>query len=272
MAIRAQLLSRSPAWLLRSVGRRHYLTRVRRHVTSDREILRALVHPGDTVLDIGAHAGWYTKTLAELVGSTGLVVAVEPVPSTFDFLTYNIRKLRLTNVVPLPVAVSCQPGTGTIVIPAYREGAAIAHSRSGSENSYEAHLVNPEEPADGSRRLTVALTTVDTLAGGGRVTFIKLDVEDHELMVLRGSSATIARDHPVFVVELLRNPDHHKGSPQAQIVELLDGHGYRAYWWDGGALRTCRRPPRHPSSDYYFLQPSHAATLEEAGLLAVRPV
>lgn len=223
------------------------------------------MNPGDTVLDLGAHVGWYTKALSELVGPYGRVVAVEPVPTTFEYLAYNVRKLGLRNVVPVAAAVSSHLGHGLIEVPAYEAGAAVAASRAGSENSYEARLITPTEPVNGQRRYAVPLTTIDHLAASDPVQFIKLDVEDHELAALEGAGATIRRDHPAFVIELLRNPDHHIGSPQAGIVQLLAGHGYQAFWWNGAALRACRRPPQHPSSDYFFVRSEHLERLRAAG-------
>jgi predicted methyltransferase len=46
------------------------------------QVMRALVHSGDTVVDVGANIGWFTLHLAEQVGSTGSVLALEPVPPT----------------------------------------------------------------------------------------------------------------------------------------------------------------------------------------------
>lgn len=43
------------------------------------EEMAAAVRPGDTVWDVGAHAGWYTIPLAIATGSKGKVVSFEPV-------------------------------------------------------------------------------------------------------------------------------------------------------------------------------------------------
>ena len=56
------------------------------------------------------------------------------------------------------------------------------------------------------------------------VTFIKLDVEGHELPALRGAEQTIRRDRPVLLVEL-----EARIQPVAPVLDLLGGWGYRPY-------------------------------------------
>src|SRR5215469_11905501 len=64
----------------------------------DAVVARKLISPGDTVLDIGANIGVYSRMLSRCVGPQGTVYAFEPIPHTFDFLSNNIRKLGLKNV------------------------------------------------------------------------------------------------------------------------------------------------------------------------------
>jgi FkbM family methyltransferase len=42
--------------------------------------------PGDVVVDIGAHIGYYTLLFASLVGESGKVIAFEPDPANFRVL------------------------------------------------------------------------------------------------------------------------------------------------------------------------------------------
>ncbi|MFH1402434.1 MAG: protein-L-isoaspartate O-methyltransferase [Patescibacteria group bacterium] len=54
------------------------------------ELLQA--RAGDRVLDIGAGSGWQTALLAEIVGITGKVFAVELLPELFEFGKNNVSK------------------------------------------------------------------------------------------------------------------------------------------------------------------------------------
>jgi protein-L-isoaspartate(D-aspartate) O-methyltransferase len=50
-----------------------------------------LVEPGQTVLDVGAGSGWTAALLAELVGSTGRVIALERIPQLRQQAETNVR-------------------------------------------------------------------------------------------------------------------------------------------------------------------------------------
>lgn len=52
-------------------------TPVRRLITNPSRILRGLAQPGDTAVDLGCGPGFFTLPLAEMVGETGSVIAVD---------------------------------------------------------------------------------------------------------------------------------------------------------------------------------------------------
>src|SRR3954454_21752919 len=122
-----------PQWILRPIKRQYFLASLDDAPgETDLEALRWLVSPGDTVLDLGANVGLYTKRLSQLAGESGTVFSVEPIPDTFDLLRYNVTKLGLSNVKLIAAAVSNANGTASIVVPTYETGA---------ENCHRAHLV-----------------------------------------------------------------------------------------------------------------------------------
>jgi ubiquinone/menaquinone biosynthesis C-methylase UbiE len=59
------------------------------------------LRPGDVVADIGAGSGYHTRRLAEAVGPTGNVFAVEIQPEMLGILTNRLRIEGITNVVPV---------------------------------------------------------------------------------------------------------------------------------------------------------------------------
>src|SRR5436305_1219896 len=83
-----------------------------------RDILAALVHPGDLVLDIGASWGLFTYGLARRVAPGGRVVAFEPNPLVLGSLEAIAR--AWPQVVILPLALSDAPGRASLHGPTLR--------------------------------------------------------------------------------------------------------------------------------------------------------
>lgn len=65
-------------------------------------VLRELdVRPGQHVVDLGAGGGYYSLRLAELVGETGWVYAVDTNAAFLEYIADEARRRGLTNVLPL---------------------------------------------------------------------------------------------------------------------------------------------------------------------------
>ncbi|MFO1513931.1 MAG: class I SAM-dependent methyltransferase [Verrucomicrobiota bacterium] len=56
---------------------------------------------GDTVADIGCGSGYYTRRLARVVGTNGLVLAVDIQPEMLDLLTNKLAGEKIFNVRPV---------------------------------------------------------------------------------------------------------------------------------------------------------------------------
>jgi hypothetical protein len=76
-------------------------------------ILLGILKPGYVFVDVGAHVGRYTLLAAKKVGADGLVIALEPIPETFQTLRENIEVNRVNNVVALYSVRFCTMPTRT---------------------------------------------------------------------------------------------------------------------------------------------------------------
>ncbi len=208
----------------------------------DAAVVGHLVRAGDSVIDIGASIGGYTKFLSTIVGPSGRVYSFEPNPPIYDYLSHNVKKLKLANVELFDFALSGTSGTARIVIPKYRWG---------SECHYDATLESKRAGPD-CRQAEVKTDTLDVVFGhwSQRITFIKCDVNYHELACLRGGLQMLRHSQPAILIEILTNPDK-TGSLASQVFQLLEGIGYAGYWFDGQKLR--KRQPGQRSQNYFFL-------------------
>jgi len=220
----------------------------------DAAIVRSLISPGDTVLDIGASIGVFTRLLSRCVGPKGKVYSFEPIPQTFDFLQNDIRKLGLSNVEALNFAASDTDRTDTMVIPTYRWG---------SECWYDARIkTDKADPA--WRNIQVQSRTLDSLFADGayaseRISFIKCDANFHELAVLKGGLRTIGASMPAMLIEVNPDPDD-PATTAFTTFDLLRSLGYGIYWFDGKSVVP--RQSRERSQNYFFLTSHHMRALE----------
>jgi ubiquinone/menaquinone biosynthesis C-methylase UbiE len=66
------------------------------------EIIRKMeLERGDTVADVGAGSGYFTRRLAKAVGPAGKVYAVDIQPEMLSILKSNVEKIGATNVLPV---------------------------------------------------------------------------------------------------------------------------------------------------------------------------
>jgi FkbM family methyltransferase len=220
----------------------------------DLAVVRELVQRGTIAVDLGANFGMYTKVLSDLVGPTGTVISVEPVPQTFDALSRNIRSLGLGNVSCVNVAISDSDGDVVMELPNYDTGGI---------NFYQATVVATADKrvVDSSQHLLVPALKLDTLvAGKGIVGFVKCDVEGHELACLSGAEMVLNSHCPPWLVEVWGDPDEY-GTKAMHVFRIFQGLSYVSWWFDG--RRLVKRGPGDRSTNYFFLKEAHIARLRD---------
>jgi FkbM family methyltransferase len=70
--------------------------------------------PGDTIVDLGAHIGFYALKEGKAVGPSGRVYAFEPNPSVFELLRANVDHNGLKWVECVPLAVTDRSDHATL--------------------------------------------------------------------------------------------------------------------------------------------------------------
>lgn len=180
-----------------------------------------LIPVGGVAMDIGADIGAHTLQLAQLVGPSGRVFAIEPTD-------YAIGKLRRN--LALNPALAERVDARQCFLAADRMTLPPTEIPS-SWPVISAHH-DPREEAAGRPKTTaaaVALTADDlcTQARLERLDFVKIDVDGNEPAVFRGFRATLERFRPTILIELA--PYHFDGGREAEFDELvryLDAIGY----------------------------------------------
>jgi len=227
---------------------RYYTREVPKFWEADIDPIKCLVKPGDYVLDIGANIGWYSLVLARLVGDSGRVYAIEPIPQTFRLLAAVARRLGLRNVELVNCALSHENGSAAMEIPLHDYGGA---------NFYMARIVSDDTSECTLGKLVVPVRSLDSIISArsaNAVTFVKCDVEGHELAVIKGASQFFENARPALMIEVSGTAKM-QDAPTNELFSILTRYGYTTYWFDGKGLQ--KRQPGDWCVNYFFLQPSH---------------
>lgn len=182
--------------------------------------LSRLVHPGNTVVDIGANIGAHTLALANYVGEHGKVIAFEPTQYAYQKLLRNISlnaELK-SRIVPEQIMlgqenqVQCQ----TSVYSSWRVvGDAERHPK---------HLGELKTTEGASMwRLDSYLDEKQY----PRIDLIKLDVDGYECEVLNGARGRLERDRPIICFELAPYVLNERGNSLKELVDILREYNYR---------------------------------------------
>jgi FkbM family methyltransferase len=168
-------------------------------------ILRKLLKPGDTFVDCGAHQGLFTVVAAAIVGSTGSVIAFEPVPRSAAMILDNVQLNQFQNVRVMRCALADTEGTRPFFISAGAGGTSSFVLSEGTE-------------------ITVDTTTLDRALGDRLVRLVKVDVEGAEVAVLRGATKLLASDAD-WIIEI--EPAHlaRQGTSSEDLVDVLRSSG-----------------------------------------------
>jgi len=184
------------------------------------DFLRKHVHPGDNVLDIGAHIGLFSTAAAQLTGNVGKVFAFEPAAETNELLKQTIAINHFENLIePHNEAMGAHSGKTTFYV------SAIKGDNSNSLVSYkddrELHAME------------VNMFSIDDFVKNKniqRLAFIKIDVEGAEYDALMGAINTLKTLKPVCIVAIHPLPIAAKGDSLEKIYDLLIDCGYKIYY------------------------------------------
>ena len=182
------------------------------------------------IFDVGANVGQYTSLMAKLVGPEGAVYAFEPNP---DIWSEFEARVTARNVHLQRCAVSDSVRTSRQFFVDVREG---MHAVASSLN----HLDNLHA-AGQARAVSVPTTTIDQFCGENQLipNLIKIDVEGHELQVIRGALEIINRWRPIVVFEFWETwwDRGVRGifdflKHQYQLVRLQDGEIVNEFYYE----------------------------------------
>lgn len=175
----------------------------------DREVVRAVVRPGDAVVDVGANVGFVALEAARAAGGSGYVLAYEPHPRILAYLKGNVALNDARRVEVRGAALGSAPGT-------------LRVSDSGSDD--QNRIVT-------SGGLEVPVVRLDDEFPDRRLRLLKIDVEGFEMDVLGGAGDVLRRTAWVYI-EVAPEQQARYGRGAEEILSHLERNGFESWTRD----------------------------------------
>ena len=171
------------------------------------EVIARLVKPGMVAVDIGANLGYFTLLMAELVGPTGRVHAVEPNAAIAERLRRSVYVNGFTSWTTVhELALADKAGEAGLIIPA--------------DDPKNGQVVRARNPLSSAR---IALDRFDAIPGLLEADFIKIDVEGAEEKVWQGMGGLLESGRSLtMVLEFVADRCKDAGA----FVDAFERHGF----------------------------------------------
>jgi FkbM family methyltransferase len=202
-------------------------------------LFTGLIQPGMTVLDVGAHIGYFTLLAARGVGEMGRVYSFEPLPANNTLLRRNVTENSFSaRVTIIDQAVTDRPDQLLLHDSGHDAGTATLFSQGGTT-------------------FNVRTTSLDAWAaeqGWPRVDFIKMDIEGAEVAALNGMHE-LKRRNPRLELICEFNPTTlgYAALEPAALPQALLSCGFTEISIIGSTLRPLSLPDEIP----YVIREAH---------------
>jgi len=171
---------------------------------------------GDTIIDIGAGRGEDTIVFSEAVGNSGMVIAIEAHPISFEHLFNTCQLNRLKNVTPLNIAVTSESRLVSMT----------------ELESWESNSICSDERSKetGMSIRADALDAIICNMNIKTISFLKMNIEGAETSALLGMEETIKICKIICVAchdfRYNRGDGNHFRT-RAFVEKFLKGRGFR---------------------------------------------
>lgn len=213
-------------------------------------LLRHVLRPGMTAIDVGANLGVYSLPMARLVAPGGRVFAYEPAAETCRLLRRSRALNEADGLEILPVALSDGAREGRLAWGASSELNALDRTADGRGESVPVSSLDIEDAKRGWRSPA----------------FVKIDAEGEEARIVSGGAAFFARHSPLAMFEVKAGSAVNEGARRA-----FSALGYGLYRQLGDAPVLVPIAPDAPLDGFelnlFAAKPDRAADLAARGLL-----
>jgi FkbM family methyltransferase len=182
------------------------------------DALRQFLSPGDVAIDIGAHTGDSTISIALAAGKEGCVLALEPNRYVFPVLKKNAElNAGKTNIIPLMFAAT--PEDAEMEFQYSDSGYCNGGRFEGMSKWLHGHAFHLR--VQGRNLYSFIKTAYPQLLS--RIRYVKIDTEGYDFAVLASLSDLILRNKPFLKLEVYRKLNEEQ---RLSLYRSIAGYGY----------------------------------------------
>ena len=210
------------------------------------KLVKEFVAKGTDSLDIGVYQGIYSYEISKYAKT---VHAFEFNPIIFPFLNRNIYKI-INNIKLYNFGLSNKNGKTTLRIP--------IRNKLVREENYEEFFemgratIHDKNEFNEFRTFSVNVKKLDNFQFENPISFIKIDVEGHEIEVIEGAIETINKNRPILLVEI---EERHSKKKVSDIINFINALGYKSYYFNEKELINTATITNFETYNNYIFKP-----------------
>ena len=181
-----------------------------------------LIHPGNTVYDVGANIGYISLISANLVGETGKVFSFEALPTNIERLIHNVEQNQLSNRVYINHAAVVDKKDSVTFLTHTSGAMGKAQGSAGRDEKY-------------TNTITVSGISLDSFifkCSNPPPDLVKMDIEGGEGNALIGAKKMLVKNKPILLIEL------HGEEAARQVWDILIAYDYHIHALEHGYPRV----------------------------------
>ena len=192
------------------------------------DLLKRFIKPGTDSIDVGVYRGVYSYEMSKY---SKKVHSFEPNPLIFKYINKNLKKIS-NNIDLYNFALSNENKVSNLRIP-------IRDKKMNKENYEEHYLmgratVHKLNNFQNYEKFEITLKKIDDFNFDNEISFMKIDVEGHEMEVIEGGKLFIKKNKPVLLVEI---EERHSKKNIHHSIDYINGLGYNSYFYDENNLK-----------------------------------
>ena len=181
---------------------------IKRSDEEEINLVKKFIKPGTDSIDVGVYRGVYSYEMSKY---SKKVHSFEPNPIIFKYINKNLSNQN--NTINLKVPIRNSNFKKENFEEYYEMGLATIHQKNNFKD-YENFKIETKK--------------IDDFSFDNKISFIKIDVEGHELEVIDGAKKTIKKNKPILLVEIVK--EHTKKNVH-ESINYINSLNYDSFFY-----------------------------------------